>query len=259
MGMGFEGRRRTAIVAFGLLIACLATPARADLIVPGQPYRPHRRPDRPLPKPIRPVPIKRDPKPQPPRHLRPMSLLPTVFEAGGPIPQVHTCEGADTSPPIAIADVPSSAQTLALIVDDPDAPDPKAPKRTWVHWVLWNLPPTTRALVDDAGSKGLPEGTSVGRNDWDKAAWGGPCPPIGRHRYVFKLYALDTPLPPATRKPWTKAELERAMEGHILASAQLIGTYEKVGGAHKPAAGGKPGKPGKPSKSAKAPAPAPAP
>ncbi len=164
-----------------------------------------------------------------------MRLVSPVFKPGSSVPQVHTCEGANTSPPLSFVDVPAGAATLALIVDDPDAPDPKAPKQTWVHWVLWNLPPTARGLEDDAHAKGLPDGTSVGRNDWDNAAWGGPCPPIGRHRYMFKLYALDTPLPPATRKPWTKAELERAMEGHILASAQLVGTYQKV--ASDPPAG----------------------
>ena len=110
-----------------------------------------------------------------------------------------------------------------LIVDDPDAPDPAAPKRTWVHWVLYNLPPTATGLGDDV--RALPEGTLEGRNDWGRTGYGGPCPPIGRHRYFHKLYALDAVLPDLNEP--TKAELERAMQGHVLAKAELVGTYQK--------------------------------
>ncbi len=157
-----------------------------------------------------------------------MAIGSTAFVADGAIPQVHTCEGADTSPPLAFRGVPSGAKTLALIVDDPDAPDPAAPKRTYVHWVMWNLPAATAGLAENASSEGLPEGTAVGRNDWDKTTWGGPCPPIGRHRYFFKLYALDTTLPPPGAKPWNKAELHAAMAGHIVAETQIVGTYQKA-------------------------------
>ena len=216
-------------IALAAMLLGGASVASADLIVPGQPYRrPNRRPEPPLPAPSKPEPRLPIPKVTPTARARPMTIVSPVFKAGGSIPQVHTCEGADTSPPLVFADVPTSTKSLALIVDDPDAPDPKAPKRTWVHWVLWNLPPATSGLVDDASAKGLPEGTAVGRNDWDNARWGGPCPPIGRHRYVFKLYALDTQLPGPDAKPWTKADVEGSMQGHILASAQLTGTYQKI-------------------------------
>jgi hypothetical protein len=110
-----------------------------------------------------------------------------------------------------------------LIVDDPDAPDPKAPKMTWVHWVLFGMPPDAPGLAEGAAS--LPPGTQVGLNDWKRAAWGGPCPPVGRHRYFFKLFALDTTL--GLSGTPTKAELEHAMEGHVLARAELMGTYQK--------------------------------
>lgn len=110
---------------------------------------------------------------------------------------------------------------MALIVDDPDAPDPDAPTRTYVHWVVYDIPPTTTSL--ERGS--LPAGARDGTNDWNRTGYGGPCPPIGRHRYFFKLYALDTTLDDLNEP--TKAELERAMEGHVLAHAELVGTYEK--------------------------------
>jgi Raf kinase inhibitor-like YbhB/YbcL family protein len=151
-----------------------------------------------------------------------MQITSSSFTHQGAIPAKYTCEGSDTSPPLAWSGVPSSANSLALIVDDPDAPDPKAPKMTWVHWVVFNLPPIAGGLAEAA--KPLP-GTAVeGLNDWKRAEYGGPCPPIGRHRYVHKLYALDTQL--ELKRP-TKAELEAAMKGHILAQAELIGTYEK--------------------------------
>ena len=152
-----------------------------------------------------------------------MNLHSTAFTAGGDIPRSHTCEGDDTAPPLAWSDVPERTRSLALIVDDPDAPDPAAPTRTWVHWVLVDIPPTASALPQ--GARALPEGCRAGLNDWGRAGYGGPCPPVGRHRYFFKLYALDTGLPELQRP--TKAELERAMQGHVLAQAQLIGTYQK--------------------------------
>jgi Raf kinase inhibitor-like YbhB/YbcL family protein len=151
-----------------------------------------------------------------------MRLTSTAFEHGGVIPRDHTCEGSDRSPPLVIHDVPKEAKSLALIVDDPDAPDPKAPKRTWVHWVLFNLPPNARNLSD--GGDDFP-GALEGRNDWNKTAYGGPCPPVGRHRYFFKLYALDVVL--TDLQAPTKAALESAMQGHIVAQAELMGTYQK--------------------------------
>jgi Raf kinase inhibitor-like YbhB/YbcL family protein len=140
------------------------------------------------------------------------------------IPEKYTCEGADTSPPLAWSGVPSSAKSVVLIVDDPDAPDPAAPKMTWVHWVAYNLTPQATALAEGA-SKSPPAGARDGLNDWKRTGYGGPCPPIGRHRYFFKLYALDVVLPDLG-KP-SKADLLRAMEGHVLGSAELVGTYQK--------------------------------
>lgn len=153
-----------------------------------------------------------------------LMLTSSAFAPGGKIPSQYTCEGDDLSPPLAFAGVPDGTKTLALIVDDPDAPDPKAPKRVWVHWVVYNLAPDSKGLPEDASRTGLPTGAVTGVNDWKKSNYGGPCPPIGRHRYFHKLYALDLTLP---AKPLTKSELEAAMKGHVLAQAELIGTYQK--------------------------------
>ena len=120
-----------------------------------------------------------------------LTLTSPAFSDGGTIPAVYTCEGRDISPPLAWHDPPQGTQSLVLIIDDPDAPDPKAPKLTWVHWVVYNLPPQAAALVEDAAARGLPKGSETGLNDWKRANYGGPCPPIGRHRYFHKLYALD--------------------------------------------------------------------
>lgn len=153
-----------------------------------------------------------------------LSLTSSSFDHEGEIPSQYTCEGKDMSPELAWSGLPAGTQSLALIVDDPDAPDPKAPKMTWVHWVLYDIPPSTKELPENV--KVLPDGTRHGTNDWKRTGWGGPCPPIGRHRYFHKLYALDTVLPDLGNP--TKAKLEQAMEGHILAKAELIGTYQKI-------------------------------
>jgi Raf kinase inhibitor-like YbhB/YbcL family protein len=150
---------------------------------------------------------------------------PGAFEHDGPIPRRHTCEGDDVSPPLAWSQVPAAAKSLALIVDDPDAPDPAAPKMTWVHWVLYNIPASATGLAQGVAAKGLPAGTREGLNDWKRTGYGGPCPPIGRHRYFFKLYALDIVLPDLGRA--AKAHVERAMKGHVVGEATLIGTYQK--------------------------------
>jgi Raf kinase inhibitor-like YbhB/YbcL family protein len=152
-----------------------------------------------------------------------MELTSIAFAPQGSIPRRFTCEGDDVSPPLAWARVPPGARSLVLIVDDPDAPDPAAPQRTWVHWVLYNIAADASGLPE--GGQPLPTGTHEGLNDWQRHGWGGPCPPIGRHRYFFKLYALDTALPELPRP--TKAALEQAMHGHVLAQASLIGTYRK--------------------------------
>lgn len=149
-----------------------------------------------------------------------------AFEAGGSIPTRFTCEGDDCSPALAWSGIPPGAKSLALIVDDPDAPDPAKPKMVYVHWVLYNLPPDSTGLPEAAAVAALPAGVREGTNDWKRTGYGGPCPPIGRHRYFFKLYALDAMLPDlgAVAKP----ELLKAMEGRILAQAEVIGTYQKV-------------------------------
>ena len=153
-----------------------------------------------------------------------MVLTSPAFAHEGEIPSRYTCDGEDISPPLQWKGVPAQARSLALIVDDPDAPDPAAPKMVWVHWVLYDIPPDTNGLPE--GVTELPEGTLEGVNDWHRTGYGGPCPPIGRHRYFFKLYALDTVLP-NMEKP-TKQELLGAMEGHVLAETVLMGTYRRT-------------------------------
>lgn len=156
-----------------------------------------------------------------------MELTSPAFSDQGPIPSVHTCEGQDIAPPLAWSGLPEGTRSLALIVDDPDAPDPAAPKMVWVHWVLYNLPAESAGLPEGVTSAALPGGTREGVNDWTATGYRGPCPPIGRHRYVHTLYALDTALPDLGRP--TKAKLQQAMQGHILARAVLTGTYQKKG------------------------------
>ena len=157
-----------------------------------------------------------------------LKLTSSAFEHQAGIPKRYTCEGEDLSPPLAWDGVPDGARSLALIVDDPDAPDPAAPKMTWVHWVLYNLPPAAAHLDPGVAPSALPPGTLQGRNDWKRTGYGGPCPPIGRHRYFHKLYALDAMLPDL--KHPTRDQLLKAMQGRVLAQAELIGTYQKAGG-----------------------------
>ncbi|MCL4802625.1 MAG: YbhB/YbcL family Raf kinase inhibitor-like protein [Burkholderiales bacterium] len=154
-----------------------------------------------------------------------LKLTSAAFAHGGEIPRKHTCDGQDVSPPLAWTGVPPGAKSLALIVDDPDAPDPAAPKMTWVHWVLYDLPAAATGLAE--GVRQLPPGAREGLNDWKRTGYGGPCPPIGRHRYFHKLYALDAALGDLGRP--TKAKLEAAMRGHVLAQAELVGSYRKRG------------------------------
>ena len=154
-----------------------------------------------------------------------MNLTSAAFAHGGAIPAHYTCDGNDCSPALAWTGVPANAKSLVLIVDDPDAPDPAAPKMTWVHWVLYNLPARDGGLAEAVKLADLPAGTREGLNDWKRTGYGGPCPPIGRHRYFHKLYALDVLLPDLGRP--TKAQVEKAMEGHVLARAELVGTYQR--------------------------------
>lgn len=156
----------------------------------------------------------------------PLTITSPDFANEGAIPVRFTCEGDDVSPSLEWSGVPDRARSLALIVDDPDAPDPAAPRRTWVHWVLYNLPAKADVLQAAIPSRQLPGQTLHGKNDWGRIGYGGPCPPVGRHRYYFKLYALDVMLPDLHMP--TKAQLLAAMEGHILVEAQVMGTYKKV-------------------------------
>lgn len=146
------------------------------------------------------------------------------FPDGDPIPKIYTCEAEDISPTLKWENIPKEAKSLVLIVDDPDAPDPAAPKMTWVHWILYNLPTNTSGLKSNIGH-GLPVGTFEGVNDWKRIGYGGPCPPIGRHRYFFKLYAIDSILP-NLNKP-TKEMLLKNIENKIVATASFVGTYKK--------------------------------
>lgn len=154
-----------------------------------------------------------------------MQISSSAFKADQAIPKQYTCDGRDVSPPLTWTGVPDQAKSLVLLVDDPDAPDPAAPRMVYVHWVLYNLPVTATGLAEAIDPKALPAGAREGLNDWKRTGYGGPCPPIGRHRYYFKLYALDTLLPDL-HKP-TKAKLLQAMSGHVLAEAVMIGTYQR--------------------------------
>ena len=153
------------------------------------------------------------------------SLTSGAFTEGGAIPKRCTCEGENGSLPLAWTGVPAGTKSLVLIVDEPDAPDPAAPNLTWMHGLLYDLPPTARGLEQAVAASALPTGTRQGVNDWKRTGYGGPCLPVGRHRYFHKLYALDAVLGDLRRPD--KAALEAAMKGHVLAQVQLIGTYQK--------------------------------
>ena len=154
-----------------------------------------------------------------------LTLSSTVFDHGAEIPTKYTCLGEDISPPLSWEGIPAATKSLALIIHDPDVPSPDKPVRLWVHWVLYTLPRDTTSLPEHTTSRELPAGTLEGLNDWERTGYGGPCPPMGRHRYFHKLYALDVILDDL-HEP-TKDRLEAAMQGHILAQAELLGTYQK--------------------------------
>jgi len=153
------------------------------------------------------------------------ALSSTSFAHNTEMPSLYTCEGKNISPPLSWNDPPAGTKSLALIVDDPDAPDPAAPKMVWVHWVLYNLPSVAGGLSEGVADASLPKGAGIGVNDRKHVGYTGPCPPVGTHRYFFKMYALDTLFPDLDTP--TKAVLEKAMEGHILARTELIGLYHR--------------------------------
>jgi Raf kinase inhibitor-like YbhB/YbcL family protein len=152
------------------------------------------------------------------------SITSPAFEEGQEIPVRYTCDDKDISPPLQWRDMPVGTQSLVLIVDDPDAPDPDAPKMTWVHWVLYNLPPDPKELPEAVQDNQLPSKSLQGTNSWDRTGYGGPCPPVGRHRYFFRLYALDRILPDLGFPD--KDKLLQNIQGHVLAEAVLMGTYQ---------------------------------
>ncbi len=154
---------------------------------------------------------------------RVMVIRSADFAPQGEIPKRFSCDGADIPPALTWSGIPKNSKSLVLIVDDPDAPDPAHPKMTWVHWLLYNIPPTATGLAEGIKTTELPAGTRQGTNDWRRTGYGGPCPPIGRHRYFHKLYALDTLLQDLQHP--NKKQLEKAMQGHIIGYAELIGTY----------------------------------
>lgn len=154
-----------------------------------------------------------------------MILTSASFQNNAMIPSRHTCDGANISPELSWNGVPADAKSLVLVVDDPDAPDPQAPRMTWVHWLLYNIPPHAHGLPEGVAAKNLPTGSLQGVNDWHRTGYGGPCPPIGRHRYFHKFFALDARLPDL--KNPDKVALEHAMQGHVLARAELVGLYER--------------------------------
>lgn len=156
---------------------------------------------------------------------RALTLSSPAFTAKAAIPKKHTCEGDDVSPPLVWTGLPAGTKSLVLFVDDPDAPDPAAPRTTWVHWVLYDVPATTSGLPEGLTTASGPAGARDGLNDWKRTGYSGPCPPIGRHRYVHTLYALDVLLGDLGRP--SQAAVEKAMRGHVLENAQLVGTYQK--------------------------------
>ncbi|HZS19043.1 MAG TPA: YbhB/YbcL family Raf kinase inhibitor-like protein [Candidatus Udaeobacter sp.] len=144
-----------------------------------------------------------------------MKITSSAFQQGGNIPSKYTCDGADTSPPLQIADTPASAKSLVLIVDDPDAPT-----GLFTHWIAWNIPAETNAIAEGSTPQGV-----RGTNDFGKSGYGGPCPPAGTHRYYFRILALDRQLdlPPGSRR----TQLDAAVKGHVVAQGELMGRYSK--------------------------------
>jgi Raf kinase inhibitor-like YbhB/YbcL family protein len=150
-----------------------------------------------------------------------IKLTSAAFKEGQVIPPQYTCDGVNVSPGLEWSGVPKSAQTVAIICDDPDAP-----AGAWVHWVLYNLPAENIGLVENLpATPSLKAGGFQGKNDFGKIGYGGPCPPSGTHRYFFKIYALDSELP--LKAGATKADVEKAMEGHVVLQGQLTGTYKR--------------------------------
>jgi Raf kinase inhibitor-like YbhB/YbcL family protein len=157
-----------------------------------------------------------------------LKLASKAFGHGGEIPRRYTCDGDNISPPLEWSGVPQGTRSLALVIDDPDAPDPAAPRMTWVHWIVFNLPPHESELPEAANRHGLPPDSSVGTNSGGRNDYGGPCPPVGRHRYFHKLFALDMVLDDS--RVGDIDSLKRAMDGHVIASTEFFATYARHNG-----------------------------
>lgn len=151
------------------------------------------------------------------KNMGNLSLTSSVFKNGEVLPSLYTCDGKDTNPPLEIFGILEEAKSLVLIMDDPDATGGE----TWDHWIVFNMWPTTKIIKQGEEPEGV-----HGKNSWGKTGYGGPCPPNGRHRYFFKLYALDTILD--LEDGATKKKVEEAMNGHVLDKAELIGLYERM-------------------------------
>jgi Raf kinase inhibitor-like YbhB/YbcL family protein len=150
-------------------------------------------------------------------------------EDGSPAPALFTRDGEDRSPALSWSGVPAGTKSLALIVEESDAPTPAFPRAAWVHWIVYDLPPHAAGISEAVKPQNLPAGAHEGMNDWKHARYDGPCSPVERHRYLFELYALDTILPDLNRP--TGAQLQRAMRGHILEQATLVGAYQRIMGS----------------------------
>ncbi|RMH56504.1 MAG: YbhB/YbcL family Raf kinase inhibitor-like protein [Candidatus Hydrogenedentota bacterium] len=177
-------------------------------------------------KPFRYTPLPRSPFPEAPKTIE---ITSSAFAYGEEIPKRYTCQGVDISPPLSWDSVPEKAVTLMLVVEDPDAPDPAAPRMTWDHWIVYDIPASETGLIEAVSEgKAFPPGTQLGLNSWKRHNWGGPCPPRGRHRYLFRIFALDTRLGPSpSRRGPTKKQLYARAKGHVLAQGLLVGTYAK--------------------------------
>jgi Raf kinase inhibitor-like YbhB/YbcL family protein len=195
--------RLTEVAALGIVLSCSSAEAAVSVVEAGAGLPPGAKEN----------------------IIMPLIIVSPSFTHSGAIPARHSCDGVNISPALKWTGVPPGTKSLALVVDDPDAPDPAAPKMTWVHWVLYNIPASAIGLTEGIAANDLPAGTMQGLNDWQRTGYGGPCPPIGKHRYFFKLYAMDTLLP--DMKHPAKAALEKAMRGHVIGQTELIGLYQR--------------------------------